>query len=64
MLKTTIKLSKMLFFHKVKKNVQTNKKKKKKKKKPAQSDSYRVLNLKSVKITNIKSTPIWISYHF
>ena len=30
MLKTTIKLSKMLFFHKVKKNVQRKTKKKKK----------------------------------
>ena len=58
MLKTTIKLIKMFFFHKFKKNVQRKTKKKKKKKKHAQSDSYRVLNLKSVKITNIKSTPI------
>ena len=30
----------------------------------AQSNSYRVLNLKSVKITDMKSTAIWISYHF
>ena len=30
----------------------------------AQSNSYHVLNLKSVKITDMKSTLIWISYHF
>ena len=30
----------------------------------AQSNSYRMLNLKSVKITDMNSTPIWISYHF
>ena len=30
----------------------------------AQSNSYWVLNFKSVKITDMKSTPIWISYHF
>ena len=30
----------------------------------AKSDSYRVLNFRSVKITDMKSSPIWISYHF
>ena len=30
----------------------------------AQSNSYRVLNFKSVKKTDMKSTTFWISYHF
>ena len=30
----------------------------------AQSKSYQVMNLKSVKITDMKSTLIWMSYHF
>ena len=30
----------------------------------AQSNSYEVLNFKSVKITDMKSTRLWISYHF
>ena len=30
----------------------------------AQTNSYRVLNSRSVKITDMKSDPIWISYHF
>ena len=30
----------------------------------AQTNSYRVLNSRSVKITDMKSDPMWISYHF
>ena len=32
--------------------------------KHAQNNSYQLLSFKSVEITDMKSIPIWISYHF